>query len=40
MVEAPGQRFAVFVGHVENGTPQPFEVWVNGEEAPRTQPGH
>ena len=34
MVEAPG-RFAVFVGHVENGTPQPFEVWVNGEETPR-----
>ncbi len=35
MVEAPGRRFAVFVGHVENGTAQPFEVWVNGEEAPR-----
>ena len=35
MVEAPAGRFAVFVGHVENGTAQPFEVWVNGEEAPR-----
>src|SRR5690606_1788957 len=34
MVEAPGRRFAVFVGHVENGG-QPFEVWVNGEETPR-----
>jgi len=38
MVEAPGNRFAVFVGHVENGSgqpPQPFEVWVNGEQTPR-----
>ena len=35
MVEAPSQRFAVFVGHVENGRPQPFEVWVNGEQTPR-----
>lgn len=35
MVEAPGNRFAVFVGHVENGANQPFEVWVNGEETPR-----
>ncbi len=35
MVEAPFQRFAVFVGHVENGSPQPFEVWVNGEQTPR-----
>ena len=32
MVEAPGNRFAVFVGHVENGARQPFEVWVNGEQ--------
>ncbi len=35
MVEAPANRFAVFVGHVENGANQPFEVWVNGEETPR-----
>lgn len=35
MVEAPSQRFAVFVGHVENGVSQPFEVWVNGEQTPR-----
>jgi ribonucleoside-diphosphate reductase alpha chain len=35
MVEAPGNRFAVFVGHVENGARQPFEVWVNGEQTPR-----
>ncbi len=35
MVEAPGNRFAVFVGHVENGRNQPFEVWANGEQTPR-----
>jgi len=35
MVEHPHSRFAVFVGHVENGTPHPFEVWVNGSEQPR-----
>jgi ribonucleoside-diphosphate reductase alpha chain len=35
MVEHPQYRFAVFVGHVENGTPHPFEVWVNGSEQPR-----
>ena len=35
MVEAPGNRFAVFVGHVENGERHPFEVWVNGEQTPR-----
>ena len=35
MVEAPERRFAVFVGHVENGARQPFEVWVNGEQTPR-----
>jgi ribonucleoside-diphosphate reductase alpha chain len=35
MVEAPGTRFAVFVGHVENGGNHPFEVWVNGEQTPR-----
>ncbi len=35
MVETPATRFAVFVGHVENGTARPFEVWVNGEQTPR-----
>jgi ribonucleoside-diphosphate reductase alpha chain len=47
MVEHPQYRFAVFVGHVENGSaapgsaphsggkPHPFEVWVNGSEQPR-----
>jgi ribonucleoside-diphosphate reductase alpha chain len=31
----PGCRFAVFVGHIENGESYPFEVWVNGAEQPR-----
>ena len=35
MIEHPQYRFAVFVGHVENGKPHPFEVWVNGSEQPR-----
>ncbi|MBP7003648.1 adenosylcobalamin-dependent ribonucleoside-diphosphate reductase [Amaricoccus sp.] len=35
MVESPGNRFAVFVGHVDNGAARPFEVWVNGERTPR-----
>ncbi len=35
LVDNPGQRFAVFIGHIENDTMQPFEVWVNGEEMPR-----
>ena len=35
MIEHPQYHFAVFVGHVENGTPHPFEVWVNGSEQPR-----
>jgi ribonucleoside-diphosphate reductase alpha chain len=35
MIEHPQVRFAVFVGHVENGAPHPFEVWVNGSEQPR-----
>jgi len=35
MVESPFGRFAIFVGHVENGAPYPFEVWVNGNEQPR-----
>ena len=35
MVESPHGKFAIFVGHVENGHPKPFEVWVNGIEQPR-----
>jgi ribonucleoside-diphosphate reductase alpha chain len=47
MIEHPQYRFAVFVGHVENGLaalgsaphsggrPHAFEVWVNGSEQPR-----
>jgi ribonucleoside-diphosphate reductase alpha chain len=35
MVEAPSGAFAIFVGHVENERPHPFEVWVNGAEQPR-----
>jgi len=35
MVESPFGQFAIFVGHVENGDPHPFEVWVNGAEQPR-----
>jgi ribonucleoside-diphosphate reductase alpha chain len=47
MVEHPHYRFAVFVGHVENGAngsaapeaarhgAHAFEVWVNGSEQPR-----
>ena len=30
-----GSSFAVFVGHVRNGRPHAFEVWVNGSEQPR-----
>ena len=35
MLEHPQYRFAVFVGHVENGRKHAFEVWVNGSEQPR-----
>jgi ribonucleoside-diphosphate reductase alpha chain len=35
MVESPSGQFAIFVGHVDNGEPHPFEVWVNGAEQPR-----
>ena len=35
MIEHPQYHFAVFVGHVENGHPHAFEVWVNGSEQPR-----
>ena len=36
MVQTPHGEFALFVGHVENGKPVPFEVWVNGSEQPRS----
>jgi ribonucleoside-diphosphate reductase alpha chain len=35
MIEHPQYSFAVFVGHIENGSNLPFEVWVNGSEQPR-----
>jgi ribonucleoside-diphosphate reductase alpha chain len=35
MVESPYGQFAIFVGHVDNGDPHAFEVWVNGAEQPR-----
>jgi ribonucleoside-diphosphate reductase alpha chain len=35
MIESPFGQFAIFVGHVDNAEPHPFEVWVNGNEQPR-----
>lgn len=35
LVKHPVSPFAVFVGHIQNGSSHPFEVWVNGEEQPR-----
>ena len=35
MVENPHHRFALFIGHIENGSKHAFEVWVNGAEQPR-----
>ncbi len=35
VIDNPDHRFAVFVGHMENGVKHPFEVWVNGETVPR-----
>ena len=35
LIEKPQERFAVFVGEVQNGRPHPFEVWVMGDETPR-----
>ena len=35
MVENPKGDFAVMIGHHVNGEVHPFEVWVNGAEAPR-----
>lgn len=33
-VDGDTARFAVVVGHTENGTTRPFEVWINGVEQP------
>lgn len=33
--ERTGESFAVFVGHVDNDRPHPFEVWANGSEQSR-----
>ncbi|MGI9304890.1 MAG: adenosylcobalamin-dependent ribonucleoside-diphosphate reductase [Gammaproteobacteria bacterium] len=30
-----GQKFALFIGEIQDGRANPFEVWVNGIEAPR-----
>jgi len=35
MVEGGQTKFAVVVGHVENGRPHPFEVWTLGSEQER-----
>jgi hypothetical protein len=35
MVETPQGDFAVMIGHYVNGEIHPFEVWINGAEAPR-----
>lgn len=35
MVDAPGGAFGITIGHVQNGHASPFEVWVNGDRAPR-----
>jgi ribonucleoside-diphosphate reductase alpha chain len=35
MVNDPKGKFALFVGHVQNGEAHPFEIWVNGAEQPR-----
>lgn len=35
MVNKPNNPFAVFIGHIANGSNKPFEVWVNGAEQPR-----
>jgi ribonucleoside-diphosphate reductase alpha chain len=35
MVEHQNASFAVFIGHVENGSNHPFELWINSQEQPR-----
>ena len=35
-IEHPhGYKFAICIGHIDDGEPYPFEVWVNGVEQPR-----
>lgn len=36
MIETNENKFTVFIGHVENGKPFPFEVWVNGPHEPES----
>jgi len=35
VVRHPLGDFAVFIGHIDDGTSYPFEVWINGAEQPR-----
>ena len=35
VVRHPLGDFAVFIGHIEDGSSYPFEVWINGAEQPR-----
>lgn len=35
MIQNHESRFALFIGHITNGTQHPFEVWINGAEQPR-----
>jgi len=35
LLKGERSKFAVFIGHLENGRNEPFEVWVNGGEQPR-----
>jgi ribonucleoside-diphosphate reductase alpha chain len=35
VVRHPLGDFAVFIGHIDDGAPYPFEVWINGAEQPR-----
>ncbi len=34
LIDNEDHRFAVFISHMENGKPHPFEVWVNGQDVP------
>jgi ribonucleoside-diphosphate reductase alpha chain len=35
VIETTTAKIPLFVGHTDNGHTEPFEVWVNGDEAPR-----
>jgi ribonucleoside-diphosphate reductase alpha chain len=35
VVRHPLGDFAVFIGHIDDGSSYPFEVWINGAEQPR-----